>query len=106
MEYFWQPLICISPDPAEKIVKPTQKAFFLEDSLRKNTFGERRLVAVITSDASCGNMLYASYSAFSLRIAGYELGIKSSCLKEITICTFYCNFLENQIYGVHIISIT
>lgn len=105
-KYFWQPLICTSSDPAEKITKPILKAFFLQDSRRRNTFREKSLVAVITSDASCDNMLYISYAVFSLLTAGNTLGIKNPCLKEITICTFYCNSLEKEIYAVRIISIT
>lgn len=92
VNYFWQPLICTFSDPAEKITKPIQKVFFLQDNLRRNTFRERKLAAVITSDASCDNMLYVSCSVFSLLTAGNEHGIKSPCLKEITICTFYCKF--------------
>lgn len=64
VKYFWQPLICTSSDPAGKITKPIQKAFFLQNSLRRNTFRETRLVAVITSEMSCDYTLYVSYSVF------------------------------------------
>jgi len=69
VKYFWQSLICTLSDPAEKITKPIHKAFFLQDSLRRNTFRERRLVAAITYDTSCDNMLYVFYFVFFLLLA-------------------------------------
>lgn len=57
---------------------------------------------MITSDVPCDDKLYVSCCVFSLLTASNAFGVKSHCLKEITICTFYCNILEKQIYTVHI----